>query len=67
MAKTTRPAPRYVTRAEAATYASCAISTIDKLLADKSSNVNRYEILREPRVDLNELDTHMSRNLWSKP
>ena len=26
-----------------------------------------YEILREPRVDLNELDAHMSRNLWSKP
>ena len=23
--------------------------------------------LREPRVDLNELDAHMSRNLWSKP
>ena len=26
-----------------------------------------YEILREPRVDLNEMDAHMSRNLWSKP
>ena len=43
------------------------MSYIYKLLADKSSNVHRYEILREPRVDLNELDAHMSRNLWSKP
>ena len=67
MAKTARPAPRYVTRAEAAAYASCAISTIDKLLADPASNVNRYEILREPRVDLNELDAHMARNLWRAP
>ena len=50
-----------------ASTTSKGVSAIDKLLADKSSNVNRYEILREPRVDLNELDAHMSRNLWSKP
>ena len=54
MAKTAKPAPRYVTRAEAATYASCAISTIDKLLADKKLKLDaviEFKVDAEKLVD----------------
>lgn len=67
----TRPAkpkmePRYVTRDAAATYASCSARTIDSILSDPTTGVHRYEIRRDPRIDLNELDAYMARNQWSR-
>lgn len=60
----TRVEPRYASMADAADYAGVSTKTIARLLAQPDSGVNRYEILREPRVDLNEIDAHMSRNLY---
>lgn len=56
-------ARRYATVNEAAAYMSCSTKTVHRLLADPDSGINRYEVLSAPRLDLNEVDAYLSRNI----
>lgn len=55
---------RWATRKEAALYARTSVATLDRLITNGA--LTRHNLGRSVRIDLNELDAHITRNTSGK-